>query len=107
MKNASNLVKIGLASILSLTSCVDDSENFEKKGEFREFDAVVGIDAMGRRITLYDKESQFSEYIKARDFENDGRFDVIVLNSLSIGNPLEKYTYLDSLEIAYEEVMRK
>lgn len=87
------------------TGCTN-TDNFEFRKKFREYDAIAGNVGGERKITLLVNEDNVTEgFLYATDKDQDGRFDTIKLRNLPKGHPLEAYARLDSLERAYDETV--
>jgi len=90
--------------MLALTSCRDTSKDWVKEGKFETYTARIGIDGMGRKLALNDKNGA---WLLAQDYQNDGRFDMIDLKDSPKGHQFEKLANLITLEKIYAEIKKQ
>lgn len=113
MKTLKNILKVALVSLpLIFGGCRDVSNDFSKYKEKDGFTMRVWNDGIGNHFRIdYGNEAMVGPYLHALDRVGysdctcgDARFDEIHLRGVPIGDKLEKYAYLDSINKLYKEV---
>ena len=103
-----NLLRTAIAPVIAtgLIACTDTSDDFAKKGNFKEYEVYIWENSGERHISMQDKNQDvdFGPYLYAIDKDNDGRFDEIKLKRIPKGDSLEKYANLNSLEEIYKQI---
>lgn len=87
-----------------LIGCGNNNHYFSKESKYKEYIAKAGVEGRGRFLIIADGEQCGANFLRADDYNNDGRFDKIQLEFLPKGNPIEKLANLDKLEEIYKEV---
>ncbi|MCH7536197.1 MAG: hypothetical protein IH948_10740 [Bacteroidetes bacterium] len=100
------LRNIGLAGVLTvgLAGCQDTSQDFITEGGYQGYSGVIGIDGHGRWITLLTGDSPNDGYLRAEDYENDGRFDRLKLIDIPKGHSIEQLANFEDMERAYKYI---
>lgn len=114
-KMASKTLTALLAGALALNvaGCSGNPSDWspEKMGKFEGYEVRIGVKGGKRYIGLsenleqWKRHSSKASYLHANDFNNDERFDEILLDSLPKGHPLERYANPETLEKAYQAVL--
>jgi len=86
--------------------CANNDNHFVEEGKFRGYPTKAGIGTSGRRVTIYPDSLNSEHKLSAVDTDNNGRFDEIYLRNLKKGHTLEQYVHPDSLEMAYNEIVK-
>jgi len=114
MKGLSKLMLIPLFA-LGLGSCRDFSQDFYKYKEKDNLIMRASMENQGNVLRIKEKDSVKPPYgpsitaidnfpVYKKNILGDGRFDIIKLDHVPIGHPLEKYANLDSITKLYKEV---
>lgn len=94
-----------IISGLMLTGCEKQQhpETYRyENNNFRGITGAVWYGGLERGVTLEDSTG----FIYAHDLDNDSTFDYKGGSRISEESPLAKYNSLDSLKLAYDEIMR-
>jgi len=97
MTNLRNILA-GLGVVGSLVGCRDMSKDFSKIEINGGYEFFASFDGSGRNAGINDTAGTFGYAVTGADRNNDGRFDIINLNFVPKGDPIEAYANLDSLE---------
>ena len=106
------ILKLGLIGLgaLTLSGCSDTPKNEgHYSGSILGYDAQVLIADSHTLFSIEDSKCSGSMGgpcgMFARDWKNDGRFDVINIRELPLGHPLEKFADNESLKPLYHQFM--
>ncbi len=78
------------------------TRDFVREADYQGYKVTTGVDGNGRGISIADGNAHLS----AKDFQNDGRFDEIYLDSVPKGHALERFANLNDLEMVYGKVSK-
>jgi major membrane immunogen (membrane-anchored lipoprotein) len=91
-----------LLGIVTLTGCSQQNEPFIIDGEYQGYVAKITTKDRQNGRMIYLKDG--INFVRAQDYNQDGRFDQIILDA-PIGHPFEQYATIPQMEKAYQTIL--